>query len=86
MSYQPHPSAVNSVLRPYPNVKKLHNRWQAFRPNRGTKVYLGSFRTPEEARQAVLIAQAEHLEDKAADYRAEAERVVAGLRLPANHR
>jgi hypothetical protein len=42
------------------------------RPSNGKQAYLGTFDAPEAARHAVLIAQAEHLEAKAARYRAEA--------------
>jgi hypothetical protein len=68
------------TTRPYPNVRPAHSksgRWEARRPSNGEQLYLGTFDTPEAARSAVLIAQAEHLESKAARYRAEAERLSA---------
>lgn len=60
--------------RPYPNVKPTANgrRWEAFRPANGRAEYLGTFDTPEAARTAVLLAQAQHLEAKAKRYRNEA--------------
>lgn len=71
---------------PYPNV-------QAYRRIDGTMVYdavlpyirrgrktsksVGRFTTAEAAREAVLIAQAQVFEAKAARYRCEAERVIS---------
>ena len=66
------------TTRPYPNVRPSKfkaGRWEACRPSNGTYTYLGTFDSPEAARRAVLIAQAEHLEAKAAAYRAEADMV-----------
>ena len=63
------------TTRPYPNVRASKwkaDRWEALHPSNGSPKYLGTFDTPEEARRAVLIAQAEHLEAKAAGYRAQA--------------
>ena len=67
-------------MRPYPNVVATESgkRFKAYHPiSGGESVFLGSFRTPEPARAAVLLAQAEHLEAKAAGYRAEAARLTA---------
>ncbi len=63
------------TTRPYPNVvptRAKRGGWEARVPRNGNSTYLGTFDTPEEARRAVLVAQAEHLEAKAAKYRAEA--------------
>ncbi|MGP4055220.1 hypothetical protein ACTWP6_10435 [Mycobacterium sp. 4D054] len=52
---------------PYPNVKESRGkkgRWEATHPVR-PKRCLGTFDSPEAARYAVLIAQAEHLEAEA---------------------
>jgi hypothetical protein len=67
------------TTRPYPNVRPSRfkvGRWEALRPSNGKHTHVGTFDSPEAARRAVLIAQAEHLEAKAAAYRAEAERVI----------
>lgn len=66
------------ATRPYPNVRPSRSntgRWEARHPINGKQTYLGTFDTAEEARHAVLIAQAEHLEAKAHRYRIEAELV-----------
>ena len=62
--------------RPYPNVWRSGPRagWSAAWERRGRKIHLGTFDTPEAARQAVLIAQAGHLEYKADIYRDRAAR------------
>lgn len=65
------------TTRPYPNVRRSTSkaeRWEATRPSNGKQTYLGTFDTPEAAHRAVLIAQAEGLEAKAAAYRAQAIR------------
>lgn len=70
-------STTKTNARPYPNVVPSRfkaGRWEARHPSNGKQVHLGTFDTPEDARRAVLIAQAEHLEAKAAAYRAEAAR------------
>jgi len=62
--------------RPYPNalpVRQPPHRWEARHPINGRSRYLGTFATPEDAYRAVLIAQAEHLEAKAARYRTRSE-------------
>ena len=62
--------------RPYRNVvpaRTQRNGWEARLPSNGKHTYLGTFDSPEKARRAVLIAQAEKLEDRAAAYRAEAD-------------
>jgi hypothetical protein len=65
--------------RPYPNVRRARQSqgWEATHPTNGKQKYLGTFPTPEGARQAVLISQAQHLEAKAARYRAEAAELGA---------
>jgi hypothetical protein len=80
----PGPERRNSMTndetppRIYPNVRASKARlgmWEARRPGgdgRGT-VYLGTYKSPEEARYAVCLEQAEYLEAKAKVYRAEAE-------------
>ena len=53
---------------PYPNVRLnngCRNSWLAEWSRNGRKIRLGSFASPQAARQAVLIAQAGHLEHKA---------------------
>jgi hypothetical protein len=72
---------MTTTQRPYPNVVPSNSNagtWEARHPLNGTQAHLGTFDTPEAARHAVLIAQAEHLEARAARYRAEA----AGLARP----
>jgi hypothetical protein len=67
-----------SSKRPYPGVRlarDCQSRWEAMLSNNGRVFYLGTYSTPEMARQAVLMAQADYLEAKAARYRAEAEQV-----------
>lgn len=65
-----------TASRPYPNVRlredKSARRWEARLPKAGGHEHLGTFDTAEEARCAVLIAQAKRLEARAAQYRAEA--------------
>ena len=71
----------DSPKRPYPGVKLAKdctNRWEGYYSNNGRVIRLGTFDTPEAARCAVLIAQAEYLETKAARYRAEAAKIAAG--------
>jgi hypothetical protein len=68
-------TATVDTQRPYPNVRQSKfkaGRWEARGPRGPRGRYLGTFDTPEAARHAALIAQAEHLEAKAAHYRAEA--------------
>ena len=64
--------------RPYPNVARIRHshRWEARHPTNGRARYLGTYPTPEGAYRAVLIAQAEHLEAKAATYRNRAENLT----------
>ena len=62
--------------RPYPNVKPSTWKpgwWEGRHSLNGATKHLGTFRTPELARRAVLLAKAEHLEGKARRYRAEAD-------------
>ena len=70
-------SLTDEGKRPYPNVVPNRGRWEARRPSNGSYRYIGIFDTPEQARRAVLIAQAEHLEARAAAYRAEADQFAA---------
>ncbi len=72
--------------RPYPNVIPAGGRWHARHPRHGTQIHLGVFDTAEEARAAVLIAQAQHLETKADSYRAEARHIApdACIRTPSD--
>ena len=65
---------ADNSRRPYKNVKATANgrRWEAYQPLNSSTKYLGTYDTPEAARQAVLLAQAEHLESKAQRYRNEA--------------
>ncbi|MBD3941688.1 hypothetical protein IF188_08275 [Microbacterium sp. NEAU-LLC] len=69
---------MTTTKRPYRNVRRSHggDRWEAIAPRNGTSHYIGTFDTPEEAKRASLIAQAEHLEAKAAAYRIEAEEIA----------
>lgn len=74
--------------RPYPNVQaylRINGTivYDALLPyiTRGgkkTSKSLGRFTSPEAARNAVLIGQAERLEAKAARYRREADHVLLG--------
>lgn len=66
----------DSPKRPYPGVVRRKGQWEARYSNSGRLNYLGRFRTPELARQAVLIAQAEYLESKALKYRQEASMLI----------
>lgn len=62
--------------RPYPNVqqsKSRTDRWTARLPDNKRPLHLGTFDSAEAARCAVLRAQAERLEARAARYRAEAD-------------
>jgi hypothetical protein len=66
---------MTTESRPYPNVVRARSKrtaWEARRPSNGVVFYLGTYDTAEDARRAVLIAQAERLEAKAARYRDEA--------------
>lgn len=60
----------------YPGVRPSKARqgmWEARRPSNGKQTYLGTYDTPEAARYAVCLAQAEDFEARAEVYRAEAE-------------
>src|ERR1700682_395204 len=60
----------------FPNVRPSRaqaGRWEARRPSNGRQHYIGTFDTPEAARYAVCIAQADTLEARAKAYRAEAD-------------
>ena len=62
---------------PYPNVRLnngCRNSWRAEWSCNGRKIRLGSFASPQAARQAVLISKAGHLEHKADIYRDRAAR------------
>lgn len=61
----------------YPNVYRAKNGWWAQHPSTATDRYLGRFDSPEQARRAVLHAQADWYETRAADYRAQADKVDA---------
>ena len=65
--------------RPYPNVRPnpSRTRWQANWPGGIKPKYLGTFDTAEEARIEVLTVQAEHLEARAARYRAEIKELLS---------
>jgi hypothetical protein len=62
-------------LRRYPNVICRGLRYEARFPKNGRQIYLGMFNSPEDARIAVLTAQAENLEARAVAYRAEISRL-----------
>ncbi|AHG24286.1 hypothetical protein KIY80_gp62 [Mycobacterium phage Benvolio] len=63
----------SSPKKPYPHVRFNKGSWEGTYSNNGRVQFLGCFKTPELARIAVLHAQAEYLEAKARNYRAEAE-------------
>ena len=71
---------------PYPcvRVRSRVGGYAAYYPHgqAPTPRYLATFDTAEEARAAVLHAQASHLEAKAARYRAEADALIVLSGLP----
>lgn len=71
-------TAIKGQKRPYPNVVPTPaGTWEARRPSNGRQTHLGTFDSPEAAYKAVLIAQAEHLESKAAEHREKAQQLSA---------
>lgn len=72
-------STTPSNKRPYPNVLPTESgKWEARHPRNGRSRHLGTYATAEAAYAAVLLAQAEHLERKAASYRARAAELHEG--------
>ncbi|UJD21162.1 hypothetical protein SEA_SORORFAGO_65 [Mycobacterium phage SororFago] len=69
----------SSPKKPYPQVRFHKGTWEATYSYMGKLTFIGCFKTPEEARVAVLHKQAEYLEAKARHYRAEAVLLGGGV-------